>query len=84
MVGHIGGTDTFARGLELAHRIIDKTDFVSRKEARYQSFDSGDGARFERGELDLSALRDIAAADGEPEPRSGKQEWYENLINQYL
>ena len=49
-----------------------------------RSFDSGDGAAFERGELDLLTLRDLAAAGGEPTHTSGKQEWYENLVNQYL
>ncbi len=83
-IGHIGGMDTFARGLEVAHRSLDDSDYLARKQARYASFESGDGARFARGELDLAALRDLAAAGGEPQPRSGKQEWYENLVNQYL
>ena len=51
---------------------------------RYRSFDSGDGKRFEDGELDLTALRDIAAAGGEPAQVSGKQELVENLINDHL
>jgi len=83
-IGHIGGMDTFARALEVAHKLREKSGIVKAKQARYASFDSGDGARFERGELDLSALRDLAAANGEPLSRSGRQEWYENLINQYL
>jgi xylose isomerase len=83
-LGHIGGMDTFARGLEVAHRLLEKSGIGSAKEARYASFDAGDGARFERGELDLLALRDLAAQNGEPEHRSGKQEWFENLVNQYL
>ena len=42
------------------------------------------GAAFERGELGLQALRDIAAANGEPASISGRQEWLENLVNQYI
>jgi len=83
-IGHIGGMDTFARGLEVAHRIRENSALVARKRERYASFDTGNGARFERGELDLADLRDLAAASGEPDCRSGKQEWYENVINQYL
>lgn len=83
-IGHIGGMDTFARGLEVAQRILDESDYLQRKQARYASFDTGEGARFERGELGLAALRDLAAANGEPASLSGKQEWYENLVNQYL
>lgn len=83
-LGHIGGMDTFARALEVAHKLREITAIVTHKHQRYSSFDEGSGARFERGELDLSSLRDLAAANGEPESRSGKQEWYENLVNQYL
>ncbi len=83
-IGHIGGMDTFARALEVAYRLREKSDIEKRKRDRYASFDAGDGLRFERGDLDLRALRDLAAANGEPASRSGKQEWYENLVNQYL
>ncbi|MCB1845145.1 MAG: xylose isomerase, partial [Halioglobus sp.] len=51
---------------------------------RYASFDSETGRRFERGELDLPALAAIAEEVGEPIPVSGRQEWYENVINQFL
>ena len=50
-------------------------------DGRYASFDSGDGQRFENGELGLVELRNLAAKNGEPEQRSGKQELLENLVN---
>lgn len=83
-IGHIGGMDSFARGLEVAHRLREAgpiADFVRR---RYTSFDNGDGARFENGELSLSDLKSLAESSGEPAPSSGKQEWCENILNQYL
>jgi xylose isomerase len=83
-IGHIGGMDTFARALDVAWRIREYSPLNQRKLQRYSSFDSGDGKRFEQGQLNLAALRDIAARNGEPAHSSGKQEWYENLINQYL
>ncbi len=83
-LGHIGGMDAFARGLLIAHEILTKSDYRKLRKRRYASFDSGDGARFERGELDLAALRDLAAKNGEPKQTSGKQELYEILLNQYL
>ena len=82
-IAHIGGMDTFARGLEVAHRLRE-AGIAEKRDARYSSFDSGNGARFERGELDLAALRDLAAASGEPVLKSGRQEWFENLVNQHL
>jgi len=54
-----------------------------RKE-RYASFDSGNGAKFENGELTLEQMREIALKDGEPKQISGKQELYESIINQYI
>jgi xylose isomerase len=83
-IGHIGAMDTLARALEVAHRLREKNAIGAHKARRYESFDDGDGAKFEKGGLDLNALRNLAAENGEPEHRSGKQEWYENVINQYL
>ena len=83
-IGHIGGMDTFARGLEVAHALIENGGINAFRDGRYSSYDSGEGARFENGELDLAALRDLAAANGEPAMISGKQERVENLINQYI
>ena len=83
-IGHIGGMDTFARALDEAYRIRENSDLGERKLRRYSSFDSGDGARFEQGEMNLASLRDLAASEHKPVRASGKQEWYENVINQYL
>jgi len=83
-IGHIGGMDTFARALDVAYRIREVSGLDQRKLRRYSSFDTGDGAHFEQGEMNLASLRDLAASEGEPVRASGKQEWYENVINQYL
>jgi len=81
---HIGGMDTFARALIVADAVLQQSDYKKLREARYSSYDSGAGADFEAGKLDLVALRDYAAANGEPAMISGKQELYENIINQYI
>ncbi|HPF46324.1 MAG: xylose isomerase [Alphaproteobacteria bacterium] len=83
-IAHIGGMDSFARGLEIAHRILNESALPAHKAARYSSYDSGKGADFEAGKLSLSDLRDLAVEYGEPERISSKQEWYENVINQYM
>jgi xylose isomerase len=83
-IAHIGGMDAFARGLLIADRILADPRSSELRYGRYASFDDGDGKRFESGELDLVQLRDIAAAAGEPEQKSGKQELVENLINDYI
>jgi xylose isomerase len=83
-IAHISSMDTLARSLLVADRILRESDFLNMRKDRYASFDSGDGAAFERGELGLEALRDMAAKLGEPKQISGKQELYESLINQYI
>ena len=81
---HVGGMDIFARALITADNILQKSDYRSIRQERYASFDSGEGKAFEQGQLTLEQLRDYAAQNGEPEVRSGKQEYLENLINRYI
>lgn len=83
-IAHIGGMDAFARGLIVADKLIKQTNFRKMRKERYASFDSGEGARFEKGELRLEELAKLAGQYGEPKKTSGKQELYENIINQIL
>jgi len=83
-IAHIGGMDAYARALVIADRIISGGRLDEFKASRYASFASGDGRRFESGELSLGDLRDLAASGPEPALESGKQEWVENLINDYM
>ncbi len=80
---HIGGMDAFARALLAAHQILEQSPYRHWRQARYQSFDTEQGNAFESGRLSLEALAQIAAAAEEPKPASGRQELFENLINQY-
>lgn len=81
---HIGGMDSFARALIVANDILEKSAYRKFRKDRYASFNSGQGKEFEQGKLTLEDLRQYAIQNGEPEVRSGRQEWLENIINQYL
>ena len=81
---HIGGMDAFARALIVADNILNKSDYKKLREERYASFDKGKGKAFEDGTLTLEDLRNLAIENGEPEVRSGKQEYFENIINRYI
>jgi xylose isomerase len=83
-IAHIAGMDAFARAFEIAHAILGKSELPKMKAARYVSFESGHGQRYERGELKLEDLRKLAEELGEPKQISGKQELYESIINQYI
>jgi xylose isomerase len=76
--------DTFARGLLVAHSLLENSPLAENRKQRYASFDSGKGADFESGKLSLSDLRDYAAGAGEPAQISGAQESIENLINDHI
>ncbi len=81
---HIGGIDAFARALIIADNILQKSDYKKLREERYASFDKGKGKDFEEGKLSLEDLRNLAVENGEPEMRSGKQEYFENMINRFI
>ena len=81
---HIGGIDSFARSAIIAEKILAESPYKKFRTDRYASFDSGKGKEFEEGKLTLEDLRNFAVANGEPKLVSGKQEWLENIINQYI
>jgi xylose isomerase len=83
-IAHISGMDTFARALVIADKLLKESDYLNMRKRRYESFDKGKGKDYEKGNLTLEALRDLASKEGEPAVISGKQELYEQLINMYL
>lgn len=78
---HIGGMDIFARALLVADKVLHDSDYPKLRKERYASFDSGKGADFEAGNIDLEGLAGLAQEMGEPTQISGKQELYENIVN---
>ena len=82
---HVGGIDTLAQGLLIAARMIEDDRFGAFKEARYAGWNEGFGRQVLDGRLGLAAVADLAAQRGlEPQPRSGRQEYLENLLNRYM
>jgi xylose isomerase len=81
---HIGGMDVFARALLAADAVLQQSPYLKLREERYSSFGSGEGKAFADGQLSFADLAKIAHRDGEPEQRSGKQELFENIINQFV
>ncbi len=81
-LAHIGGMDTFARALVAANAILGQSDYKIMRARRYASFDEGHGADFEAGKLTLDDLCQIAKSQGDVEQKSGKQELFENILNQ--
>jgi xylose isomerase len=82
---HIGGADTFARGLLVADKVLNNPAFLSIVNGRYASFDSEQGSAFEQGKLSLTDLFDVATNNTAAiKPISGKQEYLENILNNHI
>ena len=81
---HIGGMDAFARALLAANDILENSKYLSLRKNRYASFDTGSGKAFEEGKLSLEDLRHYALEHQDIKKRSGQQEMFENIINQYI
>ena len=82
--GHVGAIDVVARGLLRAAAIIEDGRLDAFKAERYAGW-NGDFAREVAGEgATLAAVADLALRRNlAPRPRSGRQEWLENLINRF-
>lgn len=81
---HIGGMDAFARGLKIAHKIIEDGRMDAFVKDRYASYDSGIGAEIESRSTSLDALDAHAQGIAAPQLPSGRQEMLENILNDYL
>jgi xylose isomerase len=81
---HIGGMDTFARGLIIAGEM--QADGVLAKHVadRYASFNTGLGAEIMAGTVGLEEIDRRVIASADPRLESGRQEMLENIINSYL
>ena len=82
---HIGGADTFARGLLVAEKVLNDNAFSSYIQNRYASFNDGKGSQFEQGKLTLQDLYAIASTNKSGiNAISGKLELLENILNNHI
>jgi xylose isomerase len=81
---HIGGMDAFARGLKIAAAIREDGRLEGFVKNRYRSWDEGIGAKIESGKVGFKQLEKYTLGAKEPRNESGRQEFLENLINDFL
>ena len=82
---HIGGMDTCARALLIAARMIEDGKLAAEVDRRYAGWDGDLGKRILSGNASMADLADhVERGAIEPQPRSGRQEALENLVNTYL
>ncbi|MBR4709913.1 MAG: xylose isomerase [Bacteroidaceae bacterium] len=82
-IAHVAAMDVMARALLSAADIIEHSPIPQMLKERYQSFDQGEGKRFEDGKMTLEEAYEYGKRVGEPKQTSGKQELYEAIVNMY-
>jgi len=82
---HIGGMDAFARGLKIAAAIRSDGRLANFMKDRYASWDTGIGQQIENGDASFASLEPYMLEKGDVTPNvSGRQEFLENLINEFI
>ena len=83
--GHVGGLDILARGLKAAAAMIEDGTFDKAQDERYAGWKSKDGKAILDGKVSLADLAARVEKDNiNPQPRSGQQEYLENLVNRFV
>lgn len=82
--GHIGAIDILARGLLNAAAMLEGGELEAFVEQRYAGWRTPDARKLLEGPITLAAIADAAVAEQvAPVPRSGRQEYLENLVSRY-
>ena len=85
LAAHVGGMDCCARGLKAAARMLGDKALSEPLEERYAGWNSAEARAMLSGERSLEDVAARVVSDKiEPEPRSGRQEWLENVVNRYV
>jgi xylose isomerase len=85
LIAHIGGMDCCARGLKAAAAMLQDKALSSLIEERYGGWKSGEAKAMLAGKRGLHEIATRVAKSGiDPQPRSGRQELLENIVNRYV
>ncbi|HHY48370.1 MAG TPA: xylose isomerase [Alphaproteobacteria bacterium] len=83
--GHVGGLDTLARGLKAAAALIEDGTLDRALEERYAGWQGREAKAMLAGKRSLEQIAARVEKENiNPEPRSGRQEYLENLVNRFV
>jgi xylose isomerase len=83
--GHIGGLDVCAQALLAAARLIEDGKFDEALAARYAGWGAAEAQAMLAPDATLDGIAARVVTQGiNPKPRSGRQEFLENLLNRYV
>lgn len=83
-LAYIAGMDAFAKGLRVASRLLEDGVFESFKAKRYESYSEGIGKDIVNSRVGFHELEAYALIHGVSPNASGRQEYLESLLNQYV
>jgi xylose isomerase len=84
LIGHIGAMDTCARALIAAAQMLEDGALEKPLRERYAAWNTPDAQTLLAGDISLETIERRVRAAPSPEPRSGKQELLENIVNRYV
>lgn len=86
LLGHIGAMDVCAQGLKAAARLWESQQLETHVMQRYANWEQADWHKeLLSQDATLSSIEALVRArDINPSPKSGRQEYLENLINRYV
>ncbi|TKI23860.1 xylose isomerase [Bacillus pumilus] len=84
LYAHIAGMDAFAKGLRVAHRLIEDRVFEDVIKHRYRSFSEGIGRDISEGKANFHTLEEYALKHPLISNESGREEQLKARLNQYL
>lgn len=84
LYAHIAGMDAFAKGLRVAHRLIEDRVFEDVIKNRYRSFSEGIGRDISEGKANFHTLEEYALKHPLIRNESGREEQLKARLNQYL
>ncbi len=84
LYGHIGGLDVLARGLKGAVAMIQDGTFDKALDTRYAGWQSPAAQKMLKSESLADIAARVEASNINPQPKSGQQEYLENLVNQFV
>lgn len=83
ILAHVGAMDICAAGLKAAAAMLEDGRLEAARTERYAGWDSAEGQALLHSDLEQISAR-VVAEDINPEPKSGRQERLENLVNRFL
>jgi len=85
LIAHVGAMDVCAQALKAAAAMLENGVLEAEMDKRYARWNSERGQRLLAGQLGLDRIEALVRSDNiDPQPRSGRQEYLENIVNRFL